>query len=262
MRLWRPAMRGGAPAVCPLRRVRRCVRPSYGPPGGLAVNAIGRIKLCRRCGKTSTEVRFRRARVCDACDAVQKTERAARIADRPKRVPVVKRVDPGDYPEHRAWIASMPCAVRCSSCRGDVIPHHVRTGGTGGTGLRPSDKFAVPLCDHHHKEGHGQLDTRRGWSSFELKYGVDLKWIASGLAARSPYLTAKPNPKRTDAMTPIERLTAYLAALPPSEDSIPIDCTLAGPLTVGDLRAVLAALDAANAELNRQAGDGLGDRGA
>ena len=52
-------------------------------------------------------------------------------------------------------------------------------------------------------------------------------------------------------MTPIERLTAYLAALPPSEDDIPIDCTLAGPLTVGDLRAVAATLAAANAELNQ-----------
>jgi len=225
------------------------------------MNAITRVKVqrCRKCHCTADQVRFRRARVCDSCDAVEKAERAARIADRPNRVPVVKRVDPGDCPEHRAWVASLPCAV--PGCRGKSDPHHVRAGTDCGTGIKPSDAWCVPLCGGlagHHMEGH-----RIGWRTFEARHGgIDLRFLATELAARSPYLTAKPNPKRTDAMTPIERLTAYLAALPPSEDSIPIDCTLAGSLTVGDLRAVLAALDAANAELNRQAGDGLGDRGA
>jgi hypothetical protein len=35
-----------------------------------------------------------------------------------------------------------------------VSVHHVRAGTGGGTGLKPGDEWAVPLCADHHHAGH------------------------------------------------------------------------------------------------------------
>jgi hypothetical protein len=50
-----------------------------------------------------------------------------------------------------------------------VQAHHVRTAANAGTGLKPPDTAAVPLCDQHHYEGH-----QIGWRTFEARYRVDL----------------------------------------------------------------------------------------
>ncbi len=34
------------------------------------------------------------------------------------------------------------------------MAHHWRTGTDGGTGLKPSDCYALPLCDRCHREAH------------------------------------------------------------------------------------------------------------
>lgn len=55
--------------------------------------------------------------------------------------------------------------------------------------MKPSDRWAVPLCgptarwEGHHSEGH-----RVGWQTFEARHGVDLRFIATELAAKSPHL--------------------------------------------------------------------------
>ena len=158
------------------------------------MNAITRVKVqrCRKCRRTAAEVRFpdRTSRRCVFCLAIDRKARATRIADRNgPRVLVAERVDPGDCPEHRAWVASLPCAV--PGCRGKSDPHHVRAGTGGGTGLKPSDAWCVPLCGGlagHHMEGH-----RIGWRTFEARHGCDLRFLATELAARSPYLNLQPS---------------------------------------------------------------------
>jgi hypothetical protein len=142
-------------------------------------------KRCRRCGTTDPR-RF---------TALGRTEcvrcRGARRADRPERPsckqslqvekqpPTAKkslRVRPGSDPAHLAWIRTLPCSV--PGCR--VTPchaHHVRAGNTGGTGMKPPDRCAVPLCPMHHGEGH-----QTGWKTFEAKYRVDLAQIPKSLS--------------------------------------------------------------------------------
>ena len=52
---------------------------------------------------------------------------------------------------HEQFIRSLPCVV-CSE------PHtqaaHIRKGTNGGTGLKPTVNFLIPLCHKHHSEQH------------------------------------------------------------------------------------------------------------
>lgn len=49
-----------------------------------------------------------------------------------------------------------------------VVSHHVRAGGHGGVGLKPSDYRTVPLTDSEHRELH-----QKGEKSFWLSRDVD-----------------------------------------------------------------------------------------
>jgi hypothetical protein len=92
-----------------------------------------------------------------------------------------QRHPPLRCPEHLAWIRHQPCCV--DGCSGRAVPHHVRTGSSGGMGMKPSDDKTVPLCAAHHAEFH-----RLGVHTFEDMYDVDLRQIAARFAAASPYL--------------------------------------------------------------------------
>jgi len=82
---------------------------------------------------------------------------------------------------HRAWIKRHYCSV--PDCRrGPIECAHVRGGTDGGAGLKPSDKWAISLCVHHHREQH-----RIGERRFEEKYGIDLIGLAREFARRSPH---------------------------------------------------------------------------
>lgn len=61
--------------------------------------------------------------------------------------------------------------------------HHVRTGNTGGMGLKPSDRHTVPLCPAHHLELHND-----GVRTFEARHNTCLRTVAELLALRSPCL--------------------------------------------------------------------------
>jgi hypothetical protein len=89
--------------------------------------------------------------------------------------------DGRDHPKHRAWIRTLKCLVHGPDCRGVLDPHHVRLGTDGGMGLRPHDKWCVPLCRHHH-----DLGDRIGWRSFERLHNVNLRSEALRLAECSP----------------------------------------------------------------------------
>lgn len=95
-----------------------------------------------------------------------------------------EEADPNRSPRHLAWIRrTFVCAAwRSGECEGPNHAHHVRSAATAGTGIKPSDFYAVPLCAAHHEEIH-----RIGARSFEEKYGVDLLNEAHKLAGASPY---------------------------------------------------------------------------
>jgi hypothetical protein len=58
----------------------------------------------------------------------------------------------------------------------------VRRGTDGGAGLKPSDRFCISLCSHHHAEQH-----RIGETEFEKCYAIDMHALAELFAKRSPH---------------------------------------------------------------------------
>jgi hypothetical protein len=91
-------------------------------------------------------------------------------------------------PAHRAWIRRHHCSV--PGCRRRPIEcAHVRTGTDGGTALKPSDRWCISLCAHHHAEQH-----RLGEPRFEKKHGLCLVEFAELFAKRSPQSRALGDP--------------------------------------------------------------------
>jgi hypothetical protein len=62
---------------------------------------------------------------------------------------------------------------------------HVRSGADGGTGLKPSDRYSLPLCASCHRTGRGAQHTigeARFWALLRIDpLNVALKlWTISG----------------------------------------------------------------------------------
>lgn len=81
--------------------------------------------------------------------------------------------------QHLAFVRQLPC-VAC----GNAAPSeaaHVRLGTDGGAGIKPSDRYAVPLCGSCHELQHrfGEL---RFWSVLRIDpLSVALRlWTVSG----------------------------------------------------------------------------------
>lgn len=148
-------------------------------------------RLCRTCGKSSRETRFdpMSKHLCTACKDGARTARADRIEARGPRVAEAVREDDSRSNErHLAWIRRCPCAVRNADCEGPVVPHHVRRETDGGAGMKPSDRWAVPLCAFGHHNGGPKSGHVIGWETFELENKIDLRPLAIKLAAASPHL--------------------------------------------------------------------------
>lgn len=101
---------------------------------------------------------------------------------------------------HLQWVRGHECAIcgrraevitpngittRYHRCEGKIIAAHVRTGTDGAAGEKPSDWWAIPLCESltggAHKEQH-----QIGEAAFERRYNIDMKAIARDLWNRSP----------------------------------------------------------------------------
>jgi hypothetical protein len=93
-----------------------------------------------------------------------------------------RRKDARINASHRAWVRRHHCSV--PGCM--LLPiecAHVRGGTDGGMGLKPSDHWAISLCQRHHAEQH-----RVGEQEFERRYDIDLTAIARQFSGRSPHL--------------------------------------------------------------------------
>ena len=105
---------------------------------------------------------------------------------------------PGMDPSHLDNLRQCPCCVCFASPRSD--PHHLKSGtGERGMGQRSTDKWAVPLCRHHHNEVEA-AGTRREVSWF-ASFGVEPHelamslWMARGDIQRIKKLLKQPNHK-------------------------------------------------------------------
>ena len=81
--------------------------------------------------------------------------------------------------QHLRFVRSFMCACAAAGatdCSGKIEAAHTRIGTDGGTSLKPSDCYAIPLCSSHHAEQH-----RIGERSFETKYKINMKEIAARL---------------------------------------------------------------------------------
>lgn len=81
---------------------------------------------------------------------------------------------------HRRFVRSFCCCV--PGCRAQQTElAHIRTAANAGTGLKPHDAHAVPLCRNHHREQHDC-----GAETFQDRHGIDLEAVAAELVRRSP----------------------------------------------------------------------------
>lgn len=85
---------------------------------------------------------------------------------------------PWRCPSYLQFVRGFQCAVRdCDLvARGfaqRIEAAHVRAGTDGGIGLKPSDFWTIPLCDHHHRDQH-----LVGEQSFEDCFHLDMKALA------------------------------------------------------------------------------------
>ena len=73
--------------------------------------------------------------------------------------------------KHLDFIRSLPC---CICGRIDTEAAHIRTASLAhgkretGRAEKPSDKWALPLCNEHHREQH-TMNEMKFWAS----YGID-----------------------------------------------------------------------------------------
>jgi hypothetical protein len=86
-------------------------------------------------------------------------------------------------PAHLAFVRSHEClcSTKAHLCTAPTEAAHVRIGTDGGTSMKPSDCFCVPLCSDHHREQHSI-----GEASFAAKYRLNLLAFASTLWRTSP----------------------------------------------------------------------------
>jgi len=154
---------------------------------------------CRICHRNDTEVRFgplvvTRCASCHAIDRAQRRERRkSRVVDtdlqRIRNRQRLARQHVGESTRHLAWVRTYPCCVRiCGATMMHV--HHVRDDSGGGTGLRPHDRWAIPVCPAHHMAIH-----QTGARTFETRHGLNLRAIAVRFAETSPYL---PSDEKTE----------------------------------------------------------------
>ena len=81
------------------------------------------------------------------------------------------------------FVRQLPC-VACGKAAPSE-PAHVRTGADGGVGIKPGDRYAVPLCTTCHAKQHrvGELTF---WSALRfdpLDVALRLWTVSSDLAA-------------------------------------------------------------------------------
>ena len=84
---------------------------------------------------------------------------------------------------HLKWLRGHLCAIEGKhKCDSKIEAAHVRIGTDGGTSIKPSDGWTIPLGSGAHREQHAI-----GEQSFEKRYGIRMKALAEEYWKRSPH---------------------------------------------------------------------------
>lgn len=108
-----------------------------------------------------------RAVMAEAAKIRSDERRAAKKARQPSEKADRGRVRDNGY---LAYLRRQPCRVGFC-CEGPIQAAHVRYGDSSrgkvnpGLQVKPSDRFAVSLCERHHAEQH-RHNERAWWSSY------------------------------------------------------------------------------------------------
>jgi len=86
--------------------------------------------------------------------------RIPRSVARPKLKPDSQR-----RVQHLAFVRQLPC-VACGKAAPSEAAH-VRTGTDGGVGVKPGDRYAVPLCTACHAKQH-RIGELTFWSALRI----------------------------------------------------------------------------------------------
>jgi hypothetical protein len=84
----------------------------------------------------------------------------------------------------RQWIKTLPCYIKGCDNR-DIDPAHIRTAANSGTGIKPDDRWMIPLCRYHHIE----IQHQHGYMALLELNGLNL----SRFEAKQHLLTACEN---------------------------------------------------------------------
>ena len=66
---------------------------------------------------------------------------------------------------HLAFVRQLPCVACGKAAPSDAA--HVRTGTDGGVGIKPADRYAVPLCTACHARQH-RIGELTFWSALRI----------------------------------------------------------------------------------------------
>ena len=77
---------------------------------------------------------------------------------------------------HLAFVRAIGICVACGAQQGRCEAAHIRSRTDGGMGIKPSDRFSVPLCQECHARQH-----RCGEQTFWGELGIDPLDIACRL---------------------------------------------------------------------------------
>ena len=67
--------------------------------------------------------------------------------------------------QHLAFVRQLPCVACGKSAPSEAA--HIRTGTDGGVGVKPGDRYAVPLCASCHAKQH-RIGELTFWSSLRI----------------------------------------------------------------------------------------------
>lgn len=112
---------------------------------------------------------------------------------------------------HLRFVRMQPCCL--PFCKRPAEAAHLRMSNMSigkemtGKGEKPHDKFTVPLCPYHHREGtdaQHKSNEREWWVMRGLNpWAIAASlWIESGGAARAAEREANPKPKREKRTAP------------------------------------------------------------
>lgn len=86
-------------------------------------------------------------------------------------------------PAHRAWVRGFECCnPKCDTPDEPIECAHVRIGGHGGMGFKPSDALTIALCRSCHSRSHSVGD-----QTFQTETGLGLFDMAREFYRKSPH---------------------------------------------------------------------------